>query len=250
MGAATLAEARRLAVEALKQLDAGLNPRHEERRKARDRVTFGEVARGLHRAANASPTAPVAQHHLLPAPGVPPGREDARRVSVRQARAQGRGGSMPPTPVGANREVSHLDRAAVRERLNAIARRNLWAGRHAHASLRRLFSWAVEQERLIQHLAHRGRSHPVNGHRQTAAASPPRVRRGAARRAPRRRDADVGRARRALQEPRTTTKFQITPKVHELLDQLPRFEGCEWLFSTTGKRPVCDFTRRKHRSTS
>ena len=38
----------------------------------------------------------------------------------------------------------------------------------------------------------------------------------------------------------------ITPKVCELLDQLPRFEGCEWLFSTTGKRPVCDFTRRKH----
>lgn len=43
-GRGNLAEARRLAVEALKQLDAGLNPRHEERRKARDRITLGEVA--------------------------------------------------------------------------------------------------------------------------------------------------------------------------------------------------------------
>lgn len=281
-GRGNLAEARRLAVETLKQLDAGLNPTHEERRKARDRITFGEVAKAYieqlsrRRLRQSRSVISCLHREFL---GQKPRVE--RHFAKRERKVEWINGA---DPGWRNREISRLDRAAVRERLNAIAHRNLWAGRHAHASLRRLFSWAVEQE-LIQHspivgvriqsmgidkrLLRRRRVlsdaelravwHAAGKMKGSAAVYGALIRVlmltgqrfsdwAKATWSEMHDDGDlqmlvVPGERYKNQEPH---EVPITPKVRELLDQLPRFEGCDWYFSTTGKRPVCDFTRRKH----
>src|SRR5262249_39578963 len=39
----------------------------------------------------------------------------------------------------------------------------------------------------------------------------------------------------------------VTPLVRSLLDALPRFEGCPWLFTLDGKKPIVGIQKMKER---
>jgi integrase len=274
--ARSLQEARRRAVDVLKELDAGRHPR-DACRKERAHV-FGEVAeqfiaslhrRGLRRARE---TEAAVRRYFLGQKARPVRDFGKRNWRTEWSNVE---------PGWRSRELAKLDRAAMRERLNAIAARNPWAARHAFAAARRLFSYAVERE-LIDHS-------PVVGIRSQSLGLDKRMLRrkrvltNAELRAiwqaageidsivygtlirvlmlTGQRLSDFAKARRSeivedgglrlLVVPGDRYKngesheTPITPKVLELLDQLPVHAGSDWLFSVTGAASFSDYSRRK-----
>jgi integrase len=185
-------------------------------------------------------------------------------------------------PAWRGRELSRVNRIAVRERLQAIAKRNVWAARNALYAMSRMFNWVRDEEMWgVEHS-------PIEGIRAAQFGVTKRIMRrkrvltndelkavwrvagsmGVFGQLVRvlmltgQRRSDFAKAKRSellmdeglrlLVVPGERYKngevheVPLTPKVCELLDALPTHDS-DWLFSLTGHCPVNNFTRAKRR---